>query len=90
MKANGSVYKRCGCREAISARKLGPRCPKLSRPGHGSWYIALDVPSARGGRERIRRGGYPTRVAAEQALADLRATDRPGNGIVTVETWLNR
>lgn len=90
MNANGSVYKRCGCRHEDSARKLGALCPKLSKPGHGSWYIALDAPTARGRRERIRRGGYPTRVAAEQALIDLRGTERPGTGIVTVETWLNR
>jgi integrase len=90
MDANGSVYKRCGCRQEGSNRKLGPGCPKLSKPGHGSWYIALDVPSACGGRERIRRGGYPTRASARQALIELRGTERPGAGIVTVETWLNR
>ena len=40
--------------------------------------MALGVPSAGGGRELIRRGGYPSRAAAEQALFDLEATDRPG------------
>ena len=49
MNANGSVYKRCGCRQEGGDRKLGPLCPRLSKPGHESWYIALDVPSARGG-----------------------------------------
>jgi integrase len=48
------------------------------------------VPTTWGRRERIRRGGYETRAAAEQALIDLHGTERPGAGIVTVETWLNR
>jgi len=58
--------------------------------GHGSWYYALDLPSdSPGRRERIRRGGYPTRDEAGQALDRLRA---PGGGVlcgvVTVGQWL--
>lgn len=42
---NGSVYRRCGCRDENTGRLLGPRCPGLRSPEHGSWYFSTDLPS---------------------------------------------
>jgi hypothetical protein len=65
----GSVFKRCGCREAVTGRLLGARCPDLVADGHGSWFFSLELPSgADGKRCRLRRGGYPTECAAVAAL----------------------
>ena len=47
-------------------------CPRLSAKDHGSWYYATDLPAAPGQRRAYRRrGGFPTRRAAEAALAEL-------------------
>ena len=83
------MYQRCGCRDTVDGRKLGTRCPKLHDPWHGSWYLALDTPNvALGERERIRRGGYASREAAEQALEALRGPVHRDGGMITVEGWL--
>ena len=87
--SQGLVYKRCGCRDRVSGRKLGSRCPALSVRGHGSWYLALDVLGMPGvGRRRIRRGGYATRAAARAALDALRAPVLDGVRALTVGAWL--
>ncbi|WP_187438298.1 tyrosine-type recombinase/integrase [Actinomadura decatromicini] len=41
-----------------------------------------------GRRRRIRRGGFTTRKAAEEALAQVRAPSGSGGGLVTVGEWL--
>jgi hypothetical protein len=82
----GSVYPRCGRRQGRAGARRGASCPRLGEEGHGSWFFSLDLPRATGGRRcRVRRGGYPTRQAAEQALEQLQL---PGGQIVTVADWL--
>src|SRR6202011_5347017 len=65
----GSVFKRCGCRDAVAGRLLGARCVLLPVEGHGSWYFSVELPAGSGGRRRLRRGGFVSRVAAEAELA---------------------
>jgi integrase len=87
---NGSVYRRCGCRDQGTGRLLGAGCPGLSLPGHGSWYFSADMPSASGERRRVRRGGFATREAAAGALEKLSSTAvSPEPGLMTGE-WLWR
>jgi hypothetical protein len=78
--AHGSVYKRCGCRDAVTGKRKGPRCELLRRAGHGSWYLTLEVPPGSvGERRRLRVGGHHSRRQAEKAL--LGGADVvPGNG----------
>jgi hypothetical protein len=72
--SGASVFKRCGCRDRRTGRQLGGRCPRLDGRGHGSWYLAAELPAGpEGRRRRVRLGGYPTRAAAEAMLARLRA-----------------
>lgn len=71
----------------------GARCPRRGRAGHGSWYLSLELPAGPGGRRRrVRRGGFPARAAAEQALARLRmpVPGVAGGVPVTVGQWLER
>lgn len=87
---NGSVFKRCGCRDQVSGRLLGARCPRLGSPRHGSWYFTVHLASAAGQRRRVRRGGYRSRQAAAAALAGLsgpRGGPEPG---LATEVWLDR
>ena len=85
-KRAGSVYPRCGCRQGRAAARRGAACPQLGQEGHGSWFFSLDLPRTPGGRRhRVRRGGYPTRQAAGQALEQLQV---PGGRMLTVADWL--
>ncbi|MEW2353019.1 Arm DNA-binding domain-containing protein [Spirillospora sp. NPDC029432] len=93
-KSAGGVYRRCGCIDPQSGSPWGSACPKLSHGGrHGSWYIGLELPPGPDGRRRrVRRGGFPTRKAAEEALAQLRMPGHgeTGPGMVTVGEWLGQ
>jgi len=88
----GCVYRRCGCTDPGTGRQYGRACPRLAAGGgHGSWYVRLELPAGLDGqRRRIRRGGYPSRRAALEVLARLRAP-RPGDAgarMLTVGDWL--
>jgi integrase len=90
--ASGRLYRRCGCVDVTTGRELGSRCPRLGERGHGSWYVYAELPRrVSGRRERFRRGGYPTKRAAREALERLRT---PVDGAragpaVTVGWWLH-
>src|SRR2546429_2276588 len=84
MDSNGGVFKRCGCRDSRSGRLLGAGCPTLGQRGHGSWYFDCAVAGLHGRRERIRRGGYPTR---REAIAARDALIRPGLDIRSTQGW---
>ncbi|MFG1776837.1 tyrosine-type recombinase/integrase [Micromonospora sp. NPDC049048] len=68
--AEGSVFKRCSCRDS-DGRKLGNRCPQLRRSGgawsptHGRWAYQLELPTHPGRpRRQLRRSTFDTRDAA--------------------------
>jgi integrase len=85
-----TVYKRCGCVDAATARQLGRRCARLDKDGHGSWYFAVQVRGPAGRRERLRRGGFATAEQARRAGREMIAADRgdrAGAGY-TVARWL--
>jgi integrase len=90
MRGSG-VYKRCGCVNPKDGRRWGRRCPQLVRRGHGCWYFTVDLPAGRdGARRRLRRGGFASRVAAEQARAYWLGSDvDPDLSLVTVGQWLD-
>src|SRR5882724_8757595 len=91
MRTQGRVYKRCGCVDRAGGKRLGQRCPQLLKRGHGSWYFAIELPAARDGRrQQLRRGGFRSRAAAEQARAYLLGVDAEyGRGLVTVGQWMD-
>jgi hypothetical protein len=84
MSNQGVIVKRCGCREPGTRRRLGRTCPRLTERGHGRWYFHCCVATMFGGRERVRRGGYPTRRAAEDARDELLERSRAER---TTQTW---
>ena len=92
MAGEGCVYRRCGCTDPGTGRQCGRACPRLAAGGrHGSWYVRLELPAGLDGRRRrIRRGGYPSRKAALEVLARLRAprTGDTGARMLTVGDWL--
>lgn len=74
MRRQGTIFKRCGCRDT-HGRKLDGRCPRLRRrdgawnPKHGTWQYILELPSASDGtRRRLRRGGFATQAEIDDEI----------------------
>jgi integrase len=75
----GSVFAQCWCRDPETKRLLHRRCPKLGKKGHGSWWFRYDAPPGPGGKRRQPEvGPFPTKKAAEGALADELSTASHG------------
>ncbi|MCW2638327.1 MAG: site-specific integrase [Dactylosporangium sp.] len=62
-----STFKRCGCRDPRTGRRLGNTCPRLRRyngtgswsADHGTWHYRLELPATvDGARRQLRRGGF--------------------------------
>jgi integrase len=77
---DGSVFKRCGCRDPQNREVAGSSCPKLRRanrswnPAHGSWAYQLELPpTAEGRRRQLRRSGLADRTSAVRELEHARA-----------------
>ncbi|MBB6545465.1 N-terminal phage integrase SAM-like domain-containing protein [Nonomuraea rubra] len=48
------VYRRCGCADAVTGKRLGNRCARLANPVHGSGDFAVQVADVSGRRQRLR------------------------------------
>ena len=92
LEMRGGTYRRCGCRDPLTGRKLAADCPRLTNRRHGAWYFVTELPPGIGGRRRqLKRGGFSTQAAAEQALDGVRrrlATGFDVDDKQTVEEWL--
>jgi hypothetical protein len=84
MASSGVIFKRCGCRDPQTRKRLERRCPRLPERGHGSWSFHCSVTTMFGVRERVRRGGYTTRRAATAARDELLKRSRAER---TTATW---
>lgn len=76
----GSTFKRCGCRDSVTGRRLGRSCPQLRRPGggwsrtHGHWHWQIEIPArADATRRPLRHGPYTTQADADAVLDRIRA-----------------
>jgi hypothetical protein len=89
MAASEGIFKRCGCTDTTTGRRLDRACPRLGERGHGTWVLPAfgDEPAR---SERIRRGGFPSQAAARRARDAWLATtgeERTARSW-TVERWL--
>ncbi len=76
----GSTFKRCGCRDPRSGRRLGQSCPQVRRGGggwsrsHGQWHWQIELPPRSDGTRRpLRHGTYPNQTDADAVLDAIRA-----------------
>ena len=76
----GSTFKRCGCRDPRTGRRLGQACPQLRRDGggwsrgHGHWHWQIELPPRGDGTRRpLRHGTYPNQTDANAVLDAIRA-----------------
>ncbi|MEU6072742.1 hypothetical protein [Micromonospora sp. NPDC047074] len=67
MAGPGKLYKRCGCRDTTSKKRLEQHCHRLPERGHGSWYFDCSATDVFGGPARARRGGFRSKAAASKA-----------------------
>lgn len=91
MSRSTGVFKRCHCRDRDTGRLLGVGCPLLGNRGHGSWWFRLELPRGQNGKRRqLRRGGFRSRRAAQDARDFVRnpADIRRGAAVATVGQWL--
>ncbi|HZO68693.1 MAG TPA: tyrosine-type recombinase/integrase [Kribbellaceae bacterium] len=90
MAKTDGVFKRCGCKDTLTGRRLDRACPRLAERGHGSWYFRCSASNALGGRERVRHGGYQSRAAAVRAREEwlARTVEERTAGSWTLERWL--
>ena len=88
--ATGVIFKRCGCRDAATGRRLEKACSRLVARGHGSWYFHASATNLLGRSERVRRGGFASQAAARQARDEWLATtgEERTAWSWTVERWL--
>src|SRR5687767_2444269 len=78
--------------DRITGRQLGSGCPRWTDPAHGRWYFAVQISTPTGRRVRVRRGGYGSLAAAEQArqkLPRLPAAAAAGRSW-TMRRWLEQ
>lgn len=50
-------YKACSCRDPLTGRLLGRKCPDLAKKRHGKWYVRYEAPQAADGKRRRPRVG---------------------------------
>lgn len=91
-------YQLCSCRDPVTKRPLGMKCPKLKSKGHAlGWFFRYDAPRLPGEkRRRPQVGPFPARQAAEEAQADTLArlgkgghiSDRSELTATHLENWL--
>src|SRR4051794_11087850 len=84
------VFKPCGCTDPATRKRSGRGCPRLARPGPGSWYFRCSARDLFGRIRRVRRGGYRSRAAALQARAEFLARSPQERDLSgwTVDRWL--
>jgi integrase len=76
----GGITKRCECRDA-GGRRLGTKCPQLTKRSHGNHELHQELPpDSEGRRRRFRRTGYASVKDAQTDLDRIRAIlDLPGD-----------
>ncbi len=94
----GSVFRRCGCRDPQTRKVLGGTCPKLKRRDHGTWWARFDEPTIPGRKRQQRRiGPYPSKDEAQTKLTEAlnkinkgeyRSVDRTLTVAVDLGHWL--
>jgi hypothetical protein len=90
MSSLGVIFKRCGCRDTTTGRRLEKACPRLTERGHGTWTFHCSATNLLGRAERVRRGGYPSQAAARRARDEwlvCTGEERTARSW-TVERWL--
>ena len=84
------IFKQCGCRDQATGRRLGTRCWRLGERGHGTWSFRCRVRDLWGKSVQVRRGGFPTQVAAKRARDEVLAAscEQLAGQTWTVARWL--
>lgn len=69
MSSKGSTLKRCGCTDASTGKRLGGRCPDLSKRRHGTWAYSVRLDITGKDQHQVLRSGF-ARESDAQAVLD--------------------
>lgn len=89
-------YRSCSCRDPVTQRLLGRKCPRLKADSrHGNWYGRFDAPpGADGKRRQLRVGPLGTekqaKAAVVAALGEVNAGTHVDDRKITVSEHLDR
>ncbi|MEV5468103.1 tyrosine-type recombinase/integrase [Streptomyces griseoincarnatus] len=71
---NGTITRRCSCRDPQTGKNYGKSCPKFANKRHGTWVVVQELlPRQDGSRRRFRRYGLETATKATEELNKARA-----------------
>ncbi|MEY9948345.1 tyrosine recombinase XerC [Kitasatospora sp. GAS1066B] len=71
---NGSITRRCGCRNPQTGAHYNASCPKLTDREHGTWTVRQELhPDGDGKRRTFRRSGFKTEPDAQKEMDTVRA-----------------
>lgn len=71
---NGTITRRCSCRDPQTGKNYGKACPKFSNKRHGTWVVVQELlPRQDGSRRRFRRYGLESSTKATEELNKVRA-----------------
>ncbi|QKW20281.1 site-specific integrase [Kitasatospora sp. NA04385] len=69
---NGTVSRRCACRNPDTGKPYGAQCPKAPSSRHGIWYVTQElVPRQDNSRRHFHRGGFTTAADAKEELSKV-------------------
>jgi len=71
--SQGTTYKRCSCKDPVTGKQLGQRCPELTKRHHSpnSWTYDIWIDTSTG-RQELRRGGHARESDAKKVLDQVR------------------
>src|SRR5438874_31723 len=98
MRSRSKAFRECSCRDPLTGRKFGRRCPRLEDKSHGAWWYRYEAPTGPDGKRRQPRvGPFPTERAAGKSLIDTLgklgrneyiATDRNLTVAAYLDEWI--
>lgn len=90
MRRSVGIFKRCGCKDITTGRRLEKTCPRLAERGHRTWYFHCSATNLLGRSEWARRGGNLWQAAVRRARDEwlARTGEERTAKSWTVERWL--
>lgn len=70
-------FRECHCREPGTRKPLHSRCPRLSEPDHGAWYVRHEIPVGASGWDSAKRrnqrqlGPFTSKAEAAYEVAEV-------------------
>ena len=90
-------YRSCSCRDPVTGKQAGRKCPRLAEKNHGAWFARFEAPpGADGKRRQLRAGPFATAKEAKAGVvaalgkidAGVHVDDRKTTLAEHLDRWL--